>query len=639
MEEPGKKINQLPKHSQPIAIMASTLFAVLLSYQNCGKVLFATHSQNSNLSNEHSPSEHSPESKKGIQSFNVLQVYKSGNDILAATDAGLSISRDDGSSWTTKTYQDGLPGNHIYGFVANASFICLATKGGLSYSTDFGATFTNVDVSKIADWYNHVVSIFQARNSKIYFYSRGDDGTMNLGISSDGCRTFIKKPIPSNPFIDFNSQLFVDDQGIIFIGSYRDLLVSKDQGNTFSQVTGLEAFSMCKSGTSLFVGTGTRGVIISTDNGETFINSNIPTRFVRGLSCGSKYIFAAGDDGLFRSDDSGRSWALMNNLPISSVFASEDDVLTAGYGLSISRDAGRTFGEPIGSASGKLNGAGMLAVDGQNIYIAGTIGLSHSADGGRTFSRIGFPRVRTILFGEYMPGIHVFKNNVYAMTQDRNVYVSRGHGQGFLRSPTALNFPMTSLAHFGGPIFGCGHGVFVSTDDGMIFEERYYEDGEKVAPCFSIAADGSNVYVGTPYGLAVSRDGGRTFSRPRQTPGSPQSDLIQYTFASNGVLWIVSNGTFSGVHSSSDGGRSFRFHPIFPPRSAERVIFYSVHARNSNVYVSTNNGFYVSRDAGSSFSIQQELNQFGKFGITQILDTGSELILNSPVNGYIHHSY
>ena len=71
-------------------------------------------------------------------------VYASGSNIYAATDGGLSISTNGGSSFTNYTIANGLGSNNVRGVYASGSSIYVATLGGLSIAQQFDPTPSGV---------------------------------------------------------------------------------------------------------------------------------------------------------------------------------------------------------------------------------------------------------------------------------------------------------------------------------------------------------------------------------------------------------------------------------------------------------------------------------------------------------------
>lgn len=66
-------------------------------------------------------------------------VYAVGSTIYAATEGGLSISTNGGTTFTNYTTADGLGNNIVYGVYAVGSTIYAATHGGLSISIGVGS--------------------------------------------------------------------------------------------------------------------------------------------------------------------------------------------------------------------------------------------------------------------------------------------------------------------------------------------------------------------------------------------------------------------------------------------------------------------------------------------------------------------
>ena len=79
----------------------------------------------------------------GLGSNIVFGVYAVGSNVYAATNGGLSISTNGGTTFTNKSTTDGLGSNIVFGVYAVGSNVYAATNGGLSISTNGGATFTN----------------------------------------------------------------------------------------------------------------------------------------------------------------------------------------------------------------------------------------------------------------------------------------------------------------------------------------------------------------------------------------------------------------------------------------------------------------------------------------------------------------
>ena len=83
----------------------------------------------------------------GLGNNYVNGVYAVGSTVYAATDGGLSISTNGGTSFTNKTTTNGLGDNTVNGVYAVGPTVYVATNGGLSILFNGGATFTNYTTS------------------------------------------------------------------------------------------------------------------------------------------------------------------------------------------------------------------------------------------------------------------------------------------------------------------------------------------------------------------------------------------------------------------------------------------------------------------------------------------------------------
>ena len=106
---------------------------------------------------------------------NVLRgVYATDDTIYAATNGGLSISTNGGTTFTNKTVANSLGNNVVRGVYASGSTIYAATYAGLSISTDGGATFTNYTKSSTNNGLgSNVVNGVYAVGSTIFAATNG----------------------------------------------------------------------------------------------------------------------------------------------------------------------------------------------------------------------------------------------------------------------------------------------------------------------------------------------------------------------------------------------------------------------------------------------------------------------------------
>lgn len=106
-------------------------------------------------------------------------MYAVGSTVYAATNGGVSISTDNGASFTNHT--TGLGSTNVSSVYAVGSTVYAATDNGLSISTDGGATFTNYTQANSGLATNSVYSVY-AVGSAVYAGTYPNaQGALNIG--------------------------------------------------------------------------------------------------------------------------------------------------------------------------------------------------------------------------------------------------------------------------------------------------------------------------------------------------------------------------------------------------------------------------------------------------------------------------
>jgi hypothetical protein len=117
----------------------------------------------------------------------------------------------------------------------------------------------------------------------------------------------------------------------VFAGtSANGLIVSTNNGNSWSAANGTlpisDIQSLAVKGGILFAGTNANGLFLSTDTGQSWtdVSSGLPASSVLSLEENSQQFFAGtGGNGIFRTDDSGKTWKQVDsglvNLNVTSL--------------------------------------------------------------------------------------------------------------------------------------------------------------------------------------------------------------------------------------------------------------------------------------------------------------------------------
>jgi ligand-binding sensor domain-containing protein len=225
------------------------------------------------------------------------------------------------------------------------------------------------------------------------------------------------------------------------------------------------------------------GLLISRDGGKSFFLSRRVRSFTSVFVDSKGLVYLWDHQGVVRSEDRGhsfRSIASLRNEWLTSFFVDQNGVIYAGNygsmsGLGISRDGGKSF-----TAAGTLKDVEWLEfiyVDQKGIIYLGLIekgkdGLAVSENGGKSFARRKFPA----------GGIESISGDsngtVFVGTRDRGLFVCRDNGTTFSEMK-GMTDPSNDFS------------------GSMILNVHVDQDG--------------NVYAGTPLGIFVSRDGGKSF--------------------------------------------------------------------------------------------------------------------------------
>jgi photosystem II stability/assembly factor-like uncharacterized protein len=326
-------------------------------------------------------------------------------------------------------------------------------------------------------------------------------------------------------------------------------------------------------------------------------------------------LLAGTSDGLFRSEDEGRSWRMVPNLPtpivltaeardrgrqIYSLAAGPDGVLyLAGAGAQPwrSTDAGRTWSPLTRLPAGGAVLALAMASDGRRL-LAGSdgAGLFRSDDGGHTWQAVAD------IPATYVAGLWFDPQDgrlVYARTR-AGLYRSHDGGFTWQRSAVALSGRLDALVPGPGPgqaLVLANDGRVYSSDDGghsWQWQGSLARSGV-VLTAQHHPADGS-ILVGHQTGLWRSTDEGRTWQNRPMTPGRPRLyDLIQ---TADGMLYLA---TSAGLFRTTDPTGGWEAVTMDLPTATALTIAAAADA--SLLYAGfEGHGLYRSTDGGRRWS-------------------------------------
>jgi len=329
----------------------------------------------------------------GLGSNSISDIVIQRNNIWLGTGKGLARSQDGGKTWTTYTSHNGLPRGGITALVVTDSIIWVAaafdslikvtgspqllpTGAGLSYSTDDGKTWTYVPQFGPTPVQNVTFDI-AVRANQVWAANFGG----GLQRSADRGKTWTVVPPDTflfDPLGNLNHRAFsiINADGVLWHGSAGGVNKSLDGGQTWTNfsrqnqtrsISGnfVVALGQQKWRGREYIWAATvnaedskekKAVSITEDGGYSW-RVTLEEEFAHNFGFEDSVAYVVTDNGLFKSNDFGRTWAKF--APVVDV-AKGEQFLTTEY-----------------FAIGALN---------RVVWTGGPDGVASTADNGRTWN-------------------------------------------------------------------------------------------------------------------------------------------------------------------------------------------------------------------------------------------------------------
>jgi photosystem II stability/assembly factor-like uncharacterized protein len=262
----------------------------------------------------------------------------------------------------------------------------------------------------------------------------------------------------------------------------------------------------------IFIGTDQAGVYRSTDNGVSWTqaNSGLTNTSVSSLAFSGSSLFAGTTyGGIFRSNDNGSNWTevnsglsvlFINTLAVSgsNIYAGARHSVTGG-GVFLSTNNGDSWAY-IGLTDQEIYS---LAIVGNNIFAGTDGGVFLTTNNGGTWLA-----VNSGLSADDVYALGISNGNLYAGTND-GIFYSVNNGSNWTNISSALldDKVIRSIALYESNIIvgTGGYGAYVSTNNGVTWEENNMGISTSFAEIFALTISNTKIYAGTLFRGAWER--------------------------------------------------------------------------------------------------------------------------------------
>jgi photosystem II stability/assembly factor-like uncharacterized protein len=240
------------------------------------------------------------------------------------------------------------------------------------------------------------------------------------------------------------------EPGTVYVAAGNGLLQLTDHGDRWKILTGSDVTELLdvavdrnSDGTVYF--THTAGIRVTHDRGVTWseVSAGLHRKYTQAIRVDERragVLLAGNEEGIFHSDDGGKSWKLAgaSGYQVLHIEQSPHDgcywmATTQGGGLFVSTDCGVTFESNGNLGVGRsLSDIAFDPSSPNRLAVAGlTVGVALSEDRGKTwqFRNAGLPStaVWSVAFDPSKPG------RIYASVHEEAVYVSQDYGRSWTR--------------------------------------------------------------------------------------------------------------------------------------------------------------------------------------------------------------
>ncbi|OQY30409.1 MAG: hypothetical protein B6244_00710 [Candidatus Cloacimonetes bacterium 4572_55] len=384
---------------------------------------------------------------------------------------------------------------------------------------------------------------------------------------------------------------------------------SWQQVNTGDMNSEYSVISLCGAGDAVYAGTSDDGVLRSTDSGSSWnaVNTGSMQDYFRisALWSNGSEVFAAANDGIYKTANSGLSWSLVGAGIIAKSLTGSGTTLyaAASFGAYKSVDGGTNWYAVNNGFPSSDRDVYAIWGDAAIVY-AGVRdhGVFKTTDGGGNWNSInsGMPLMHAVC--SLTDGNVVYVGTVKRFTGGGSLYKSTNYGSNWVEINTGeLSHDYSVTALWGNePIIYAGtigNGVHKTINGGVTWSNVNTDEMHNDYSILSMWGEGNTLYAGAlhPGGILKTTNGGINWFTVNN------SEMSNYQV---GCLWgeseTVYAGTNSGMYKTENGGASW-----YSLNSGEMSDSYTITAlwgNETTIYAAADHArMYISRDQGETW--------------------------------------
>lgn len=334
-----------------------------------------------------------------------LALWPAQPDVIAAgTDKGVFLSQDAGATWNRISPESNgelrpvvslafHPTDRAILYAGTTHLPWRTRDGGSHWESIHDGMIDDSDVFSIAVEPQSPATVFASACSGVYQSRDGGSGWKRIPTPIGAFRVYLVSPDPLHA-------------GVVFAGTSAGLLRTDDSGFAWKRISAHPVKSIAfdsEDPNKIYFGSGTNGVLISRDDGNTvtesnlgFSNRNFATMAGFGDVLYAGTIYEPGTGGIFRTADHGVTWVHMSNpgtnenvILMTSAPDDPDHLYAAGYhGLFRSTNGAKTWTK-TGTPPGGPHITALLALP-RDVLMAGSTAGLFRLDGS-TWSEVKLP--------------------------------------------------------------------------------------------------------------------------------------------------------------------------------------------------------------------------------------------------------